>query len=76
MNTPVPVFHKKKIKKKHYHKKERDLIPAGKKKTKAALKKGFYNNCKKALEHIDVFNRILMKDEKIAETRLNFVRNS
>ncbi len=63
MEKPVHIFHKKIIKKRSLKARHRDTMH--KKNTKAELKKEFLTNCQKAIEHIKVFNRILMVNEKI-----------
>jgi hypothetical protein len=67
MGKPVPIFHKKIIKKKSSSSEQRKA--KHKKSTKAELKKEFLNHCRKAIEHIQIFNRISMVKEKT--THLN-----
>jgi hypothetical protein len=67
MGKPVPLFHKKIINKKSSSAEQRKA--KHKKSTKAELKKEFLNQCGKAIEHIQIFNRILMVNEKT--THLN-----
>ena len=67
MGKPVPLFHKKIIKKKSSSAEQRKTIH--KKSTKVELKKEFLNHCQKAKEHLEVFNRISMVNEKV--THLN-----
>ena len=67
MGKPVPLFHKKIIKKKSSSAEQRKT--KHKKTTRAELKKEFLNHCRKAIEHIQIFNRISMVNEKI--THLN-----
>lgn len=62
MEKSVHIFHKKIIKKKSS--KARYRYTKHKKNTKAELKKEFLTNCQKAIEHIKVFNRIQMVNEK------------
>lgn len=63
MEKPVPFFQKKIIKKKSSKLQDRSKKP--KKSTKATLKKEFLANCQKAIEHIMIFNRIPMVNEKL-----------
>ncbi len=67
MEKSIPLFHKKIIKKKSSTSEQRRT--KHKKITKAELKKEFLNHCSKAIEHIQIFNRISMVNEKI--THLN-----
>ncbi len=67
MEKSIPLFHKKIIKKKTSSAEQRKAKQ--KKSTKAGLKKEFLNHCSKATEHIHIFNRISMVNEKI--THLN-----
>ncbi len=67
MGKPVSLFHKKIIKRKSSSAEQRKA--KHKKSTKAELKKEFLNHCQKAIEHIEVFNRISMVNEKV--THLN-----
>ncbi len=67
MEKPISLFHKKIIKKKSSSAEQRKT--KHKKRTKAELKKEFLNHCGKAIEHIQIFNRISMVNEKI--THLN-----
>ncbi len=67
MGKSIPFFHKKIIKKKSSSSEQRKT--KHKKSTKAELKKEFLNHCRKAIEHIQIFNRISMVNEKI--THLN-----
>ncbi|MFQ5687027.1 MAG: hypothetical protein ACE5GV_10240 [Candidatus Scalindua sp.] len=64
MEKPTPLFH---IKKKSSSAEQRKANH--KKITKTELKKEFLNHCGKAIEHIQIFNRISMVNEKI--THLN-----
>lgn len=54
MGKPIPLFHKKIIKKK--------TSSAEQRKTK--LKKEFLNHCQKAIDHLGIFNRISMVNDK------------
>jgi hypothetical protein len=63
MEKPVSFFQKKIIKKKSSKLQERSK--KHKKNSKATLKKDFLTNCQKAIEHIMIFNRIPMTNEKI-----------
>ena len=63
----IPLFHKKIIKKKTSSAEQRKA--KHKKSTKAELKKEVLNHCSKATEHIHIFNRISMVNEKT--THLN-----
>ncbi len=63
MEKPVPFFQKKIIKKKALKPKDRNI--KHKKDTKATLKKEFLTNCQKAIEHIMIFNRSSMVNEKL-----------
>ncbi len=67
MAKPTTFFHKKIIKKKSSIAEQRKA--KHKKSTKAELKKEFLNHCQKSIEHLEIFNRISMVDEKI--THLN-----
>ncbi len=67
MGKSIPLFHKKIIKKKSSSTEQRKT--KHKKSTKAELKKEFLNHCSKAIEHIQIFNRISMVNEKV--THLN-----
>ncbi|MGR3175632.1 MAG: hypothetical protein ACUZ8I_05675 [Candidatus Scalindua sp.] len=67
MEKSVPLYHKKIINKKSSSAEQRKA--KHKKSTKAELKKEFLNHCRKAIEHIQIFNRISMVNEKI--THLN-----
>jgi|TARA_B100002003_G_scaffold233506_1_gene246457 vacuolar-type H+-ATPase subunit E/Vma4 len=67
MEKPIPPFHKRIIKKKSSSAEQRKT--KHKKSTKAELKKEFLNHCRKVIEHIQIFNRISMVNEKI--THLN-----
>ena len=57
------IFHKKIIKKKTLKPEHRNA--KHKKSTKAALKREFLINCHRAIEHMEVFNRIQMVNEKL-----------
>ena len=63
MGKPIPLFHKKIIKKKSSSAEQRKT--KHKKITRAELKKEFLNHCQKAVEHIQIFNRISMVNEKM-----------
>ncbi|MBC8555264.1 MAG: hypothetical protein H8D23_37090 [Candidatus Brocadiales bacterium] len=63
MGKPTPLFHKKIIKKKSSSAEQRKA--KHKKSTKAELKKEFLNHCQKTIEHLEIFNRITMVNEKI-----------
>ncbi|MHC4269962.1 MAG: hypothetical protein ACYSWS_09930 [Planctomycetota bacterium] len=63
MVKPTTFFHKKIIKKKTSSAEQGKA--KHKKSTKAELKKEFINQCQKAIEHLEVFNRISMVNEKI-----------
>jgi len=63
MGKSIPLFHKKIIRKKTSNTEQRKA--KHKKSTRAELKKEFSNHCRKAIEHIQVFNRISMVNEKI-----------
>lgn len=67
MGKSIPLFHKKIIKKKSSSAEQRKA--KHKKSTKAELKKEFLNHCQKAIEHLQIFNRISMINEKT--THLN-----
>jgi len=67
MEKSIPLFHKKIIKKKSSSAEQRRA--KHKKRTKAELKKEFLNHCSKTIEHIQIFNRISMVNEKT--THLN-----
>ena len=67
MGKSIPLFHKKIIKKKTSSAEQRKA--KHKKSTKAELKKEFLNHCQKAIEHLEIFNRISMVNEKT--THLN-----
>ena len=67
MEKSTPLFHKKIINKKSSSAEQRKA--KHKKSTKAELKKEFLNHCRKVIEHIQIFNRISMVNEKI--THLN-----
>ncbi len=67
MGKSIPLFHKKIIKKKSSSAEQRKA--KHKKSTKAELNKEFLNHCQKAIEHLEIFNRISMVNEKI--THLN-----
>ncbi len=67
MERSIPLFHKKIIKNKSSSAEQRKT--KHKKITKAELKKEFLNHCRKAIENIQIFNRISMVNEKI--THLN-----
>ncbi len=74
MERPTTFFHKKIIKKQTTSAEQRKA--KHKKSTKAELKKEFINHCQKVIEHLEVFNRISMANEKvnhlnIAITHLN-----
>ncbi len=74
MAKPTTFIHKKIIKKTTSSAEQRKA--KHKKSTKAELKKEFLNHCQKAIEHLEVFNRISMVNEKmnhlnIAITHLN-----
>lgn len=62
MEKSIPLFHKKIIKKKSSSAEQRKT--KHKKTTKAELKKEFLNHCSKAIEHIQIFNRISMVNKK------------
>ena len=63
MGKSIPLFHKKIIRKKSSSEEQRKA--KHKKSTKAELKKEFLNYCQKAIEHLEIFNRISMANEKI-----------
>ncbi|MFQ5963445.1 MAG: hypothetical protein ACE5KZ_04085 [Candidatus Scalinduaceae bacterium] len=63
MEKPIPFFYKKIIKKKSL--KPQDINKKHKKNTKAELKKEFLTHCHNAVEHIKIFNRIPMVNEKM-----------
>jgi len=63
MEKSIPLFHKKIIKKMSSTSEQRRT--KHKKSTKAELKKEFLTHCRKAVEHIQIFNRISMINEKI-----------
>ncbi len=63
MGKSIPLFHKKIIKKKTSSAGQRKA--KHKKSTKAELKKKFLNHCQMAIEHLEIFNRISMVNEKI-----------
>ncbi len=63
MDKSIPLFHKKIIKRKSSSAEQRKA--KHKKSTKAELNREFLNHCQKAIEHIEVFNRISMVNEKI-----------
>ena len=67
MGNSIPHLHKKIIKKKSSSTEQRKA--KHKKSTKAELKKEFLSHCHKAIEHLEVFNRISMVNGKI--THLN-----
>ena len=67
MGKPVSLFHKKIIKRKSSSAEQRKA--KHKKRTKAELKKEFLNHCQKVIEHMEIFNRISMVNEKT--THLN-----
>ncbi len=67
MGKSIPLFHKKIIKKKSSNAEQRKAKQ--KKNTKAELKKEFLNHCQKVIEHLEIFNRISMVNEKT--THLN-----
>ncbi len=67
MGKSIPLFHKKIIQKKTSSAEQRKA--KHKKSTKAELKKEFLNYCRKAISHLEIFNRISMVNEKI--THLN-----
>ncbi|MBS1258012.1 MAG: hypothetical protein MAG551_01065 [Candidatus Scalindua arabica] len=67
MEKSTHLFHKKIIKKKSSSAEQRKTKQ--KKSTKAELKKEFINHCRKAIEHIQIFNHISMVNEKV--THLN-----
>ncbi len=62
MGKPIPLFHKKIIKKKSSSAEQRKA--KHKKSTKAELKKEFLNHCRKAIAHLEILNRISMVNEK------------
>jgi len=63
MGKSIPLFHKKIIKKKSSSAEQRKA--KHKKSTKAELKKEFLNHCQEAIDHLEIFNRISMVNEKI-----------
>ena len=67
MDKSIPLFHKKIIKRKSSSAEQRKA--KHKKSTKAEQNRKFLNHCQMAIEHIEVFNRISMVNEKI--THLN-----
>ena len=67
MGKSIPLFHKKIIKRKSSSAEQRKA--KHKKSTKAELKREFLNHCQKAIEHLEIFNRISMVNEKT--THLN-----
>lgn len=67
MGKSVPLFHKKIIKKNTSSAEQRKA--KHKRSTKAELRKQFLIHCQKAIEHLAVFNRISMVNEKM--THLN-----
>jgi len=67
MGKSIPLFHKKIIKKKSSSAEQRKA--KHKRSTKAELKKEFLNHCQMVIYHLEIFNRISMKNEKI--THLN-----
>jgi len=64
MKKPTDSFVKKKVIKKESLKAEH-RIARPKKKNKAVLKRELFINCAKGIAHLEVYNRIIMKDEKI-----------
>lgn len=63
MGKSIPLFHKKIIKRNSSSAEQRKA--KHKKSTKADLKKEFLNHCQKAKEHLEIFNRISMVNQKI-----------
>ncbi len=62
MENPIPFFQRKIIKKKPLKPEYKNT--KHKKTTKAAIKKEFLIHCQRAIEHIQIFNRIPMANEK------------
>jgi len=67
MGKLLPIFQKKIIKKKSSKALFRNFKP--KKKTKAVLKKEFIAQTQKAIEHLEIFNRITMVGEKLTHLK-------
>ncbi len=67
MGKPVSLFHNKIIKRKSSSAEQRKA--KHKKSTKTEIKKEFLNHCQKVIEHMEIFNRISMVNEKT--THLN-----
>jgi hypothetical protein len=71
MGKPVSLFHKKIIKRKSSSAEQRKA--KHKKSTKAELKKEFLNHCQKVIEHMEIFNRISMVNEKMTHLEQSLV---
>jgi hypothetical protein len=63
MGKPVSLFHKKIIKRKSSSAEQR----------KAELKKEFLNHCQKVIEHMEIFYRISMVNEKMTHLEQSLV---